>query len=399
MLTGDLAISWQRGKRIVPRALEVNDADYLRAAAELIAIVCAHQGERRAKLEQALEDYIGLGTDYRILRGLIKLLMDRCRFATLSPVEPVELRQKLFLSARAQHPITEANRAEVLTTVAQELSCSIEAITTSLFADLPDNQALLEFAELSAEELLAAYNLAQAQALLYRCVEMTLWVEPQAATGYRQLFEAIKYYRLIHTIKGRAATGYEIHLSGPVSLFHRSQKYGVQMAVFLPALLECRGWRMRAEIEAKNDKRVFFELDSEQQLLRARDEYFAPLNNELLEKLLARWPDLGSTWILERCQEVIDLGASAFAPDFVARHQTGRRIYCELLGFWTPRFLKQRLEDFAYNRMPNFLLAVSEELRGSREAPATLPPNVLVYKTTLQARDLLAAIERLPKML
>jgi uncharacterized protein len=394
MLTGDLAISWQRGNRIVPRALDVNDADYLRAADELIAIVRAHQGARRVQLEQALEDYIGLGTDYRILRGLIKLLMDRCRFAIASPVEPFELRQKLFLHARTQHPINEANREEVLTAVAQELNCPTQVITTSLFADLPDNQALLEFDELSADELLATYNLAQAQALLYRCVEMTVWVEPQDAAGYRQLFDAIKYYRLIHEIKGRAAIGYEIHLSGPVSLFHRSQKYGVQMAVFLPALLECRAWRMRAEIEAKNNKRVFFELNSDQQQLRASDESFAPMNNELLEKLLTRWPDLGSAWTLERCQEVIDLGEGAFIPDLVAR-KNEQKIYCELLGFWTPRFLKQRLDDFAYNRMTNFLLAISEELRGSREAPATLPPNVLTYKTTLNARDLLAAIERL----
>lgn len=394
MLTGDLAISWQRGNRIVPRALDMNDADYLRAAAELIALVREHQGQRRAVLEQALEDYIGLGTDYRILRGLIKLLMDRCRFTIVSPVEPVELRQKLFLHARQHHPLNEASKAQVLAAVAQELNCAVETITTSLFADLPANQTLIEFDELSADELLAAYNLAQAQAVLYRCVEMTLWVEPQDAAGYRQLFEAIKYYRLIHAIKGRAATGYEILLSGPVSLFHRSQKYGIQMAVFLPALLECRGWRLRAEIAAKNGKRGFFELDSKQQRLRVSDAPVMLAANELVEKLLARWPDLGSAWTLQRCSEVIDLGEGAFVPDLVAGNEAGLKIYGELLGFWTPRFLTQRLEEFAYNGMKNFLLVVSEELRGSRETPTTLPPNVLVYKTTLSARDLLAAIER-----
>jgi hypothetical protein len=29
-------------------------------------------------LQQALDEYIGVGTDYKILRGLIKLLLDRC---------------------------------------------------------------------------------------------------------------------------------------------------------------------------------------------------------------------------------------------------------------------------------------------------------------------------------
>ena len=42
------------------------------------------------------------------------------------------------------------------------------------------------------------------------------------------------------------------------------------------------------------------------------------------------------------------------------------------------------------------VLLVSEELRGSREAPATLPPNVISYKTSPDVRAVLAVIETLP---
>ncbi|MGH9847407.1 MAG: DUF790 family protein [Blastocatellia bacterium] len=393
MLTSDLAISWQRGNRITPRYLETGDASYLRAAEELIAVVRRHRDHRRVVLDRALDDYIGIGTDYRILRGLIKLLTDRCKFETAAPVEPSELRDRLFRMARERHPVDEARREQLVAAAAEQSNCTPETIIESLYADLAGNQKLVEFLEPDAHELLDEYNLAQAQALLYRCVEMTLWIEPQPPAGYRQLFEAIKYYRLIHTIRGRARLGYEVKLSGPVSIFHRSQKYGIRMAVFLPALLECSGWKMRAEIEGKNDRRGFYELDSRQQQLRPLPSAEHVEENSIVEKLLAKWPELGGTWSLERSHEVIDLGEGAFAPDLVAQAADGRRIYIELMGFWTPRYLNDRLAEFERGGMREFLLAVSEELRGSREAPATLPPNVIVYKSGLDARSLLAGLD------
>ena len=395
MLTSDLAISWQRGNRITPQYLEPDDASYLEAAEALVALVREHQGRRRAELERALDDYIGIGTDYRIMRGLIKLLTDRCTLETVATIEPSGLRQKLFLLARAAHPVGPANREELIDAVADQLGCSGDEVRESLYADLNENQRLVAFEEIEARQLLDEYNLAQAQALLYRSVEMTLWVEPQSPAGYRQLFDAIKYHRLIHTIRGRARLGYEVILSGPVSLFHRSQKYGIRMAVFLPALLECSGWKMRAEIEAKNNRRAFYELDSRQQQLRPIPSAEDAEENTLVEKLLGKWPELGSAWSLERSREVIDLGEGAMAPDLVARHADGREVHVELIGFWTPRYLNDRLKEFARDGTRNFVLAVSEELRGSREAPADLPSNVLTYKSSLDARSLLAGLERL----
>lgn len=392
MLTADLALNWTRGEQIRPRYLNPDDADYLQAAEELVALVSSHVQKRRVELQHALDDYIGVGTDYRILRGLIKLLVDRCEFATVAPKEPAELRRNLFFRAVAHHPILD--REPVLALVGEELNLAPDNLLESLYADLPDNQRLIAFAELGARALLDEYNLAQAQALFYRCIELTLWIEPQAPAGYRQLFNAIKHYRLIHSIQGNAANGYEVRLSGPVSLFHRSQKYGIQMAVFLPALLSCEGWRLRAEIEGKQ-KQIFYELNSQQKQLYA--EHFADTatENPLLEKLLSKWSDSENGWTLARCSEVIDLGETAFAPDLVAQLASGQRVFIELLGFWTPRYLQQRLQEFQRGEMQNYLLAVSEEWRGSREEPPNLPPNVVVYKTALDVRALRAALSSL----
>jgi predicted nuclease of restriction endonuclease-like RecB superfamily len=402
MLTADLAQSWHRNGRTAPRYIDASDSRYLTDAEALINIFDEHMGKERSSLDAALEEYVGTGTDYKILRGLIKLLMDRCTFETATAVEPSEIRRALFLKAREFHPLgrNETARAEVLKEVAAALNCAPADLLAGLYADLPEQQRLIEFESLQARELLDLYNLAQAQALLYRCVEMRLWVKPQAPGNYRELFGAIKAYRLIHTIKGSAASGYEIRLDGPVSMFHRSQKYGIQMAVFLPALLLCANWRMRAEITLKpasggGSASAFFELDSNQQQLRSHYVPAGAAENPVLEQLSESWAQFDSPWTLERSHRVIDLGESAFVPDFVIRHADGAEFYLEVLGFWTPRYLQERLREFEHYEQKNFLLAAWDELRGSRDALTRIPPHVIVFKRKLEPVAVELAIEKL----
>jgi predicted nuclease of restriction endonuclease-like RecB superfamily len=388
MLTADLAQSWLRGGRTGPRYIETEDAGYLRDAAELIRLFTEHEGRARQELAHVLEEYVGLATDYKIMRGLIKLLMDRCAFETISPIDPVEIRRTLFLKARAVHPLVddEALRAEVITDTALALGCATEAVEASLYADLPANQKLVEFEHLSESELLDLYNVAQAQALLYRCVEMHLTVEPQAAENYRELFSAIKAYRLIHTVKGNASKGYEVRLDGPVSMFHRSQKYGVQMAVFLPALLLCKGWTMRAEIAQKlgsGGRPAFFELNSRQTQLRSHYIPAAERETSAQQKFYESWARFETEWTLEPSSEVIDLGESAFIPDFALSHPDGHFFYLEILGFWTPQFLQDRLRELAHARVKNFIIAAWDELRGSREPVTRIPAHTIVFKSKL----------------
>jgi predicted nuclease of restriction endonuclease-like RecB superfamily len=384
MLTADLALSWQRGDQIKPRYLDAEDEEHLREAGDLIALFVEHEGAPRAALEESLQEYVGTGTDYKILRGLIKLLTDRCEFETSAPAEPVEIRRALFLKARAVHPVVgEEARAAVVAEAARELLCEPGALAESLYADLPENQKLTHFETIPPRELLDLYNVAQAQALLYRSVEMRLWLEPQAPEGYREIFGAIKAYRLIHTVRGSAREGYEVSLDGPVSIFQRSQKYGIQMAVFLPALLLCKGWRMRAEIQAKRGRVAYFDLTSNQTRLRSHYLSVEAYANPVVEKLAATWPKAGGEWTLEASSEVIALGDSAFIPDFLLTHPSGARVHLEVLGFWTPEHLRDRLLEFDHAGVKNFILAAWDELRGSRDPLTNVPPNTIVFKRSL----------------
>jgi predicted nuclease of restriction endonuclease-like RecB superfamily len=92
---------------------------------------------------------------------------------------------------------------------------------------------------------------------------------------------------------------------------------------------------------------------------------------------------------------VISLGAGAFIPDFVLRHREGRQVYLEILGFWTPPHLKERLQEFAGSGFQDYLLAAWEELRGSREPLVAAPPHTIIFKRSLDPATVELAVNKL----
>ncbi len=386
MLTSDLAVSFRRGDKIFPYLIATDNPGYLRDAANLIEIFEAFTGETRGAIERELEEFIGTGTDYKIMRGLIKLLTDRCKFETNAPAEPVEIRQKVFLEARKSHPVfpDSEQKDKVLERVAEEFQSEKNAIMANLYADLPAQQHLISFDPITPEDLLDLYNLAQAQALLYRSLEMKIRVAPSDLNNYRAIFGWIKHFGLIHSVIGNAANGYEITLTGAASLFHRSQKYGIQMAVFLPALLLCKNWKFRAEIAQKKGKNLFFELSGEQTEIVSNRFDETPYQNPDIQRLQKNWEKFSTDWQLTQNREVIDLGKTAFVPDLVLISPKKEKIYLDILGFWTPKSLQKRLEEFASANYTKFIIAASNELRGSREEFLAESPNVILYKTKIE---------------
>jgi predicted nuclease of restriction endonuclease-like RecB superfamily len=397
MLTSDLAVSQRRGDKIVPRLLKTNDANYLRDAGVLVEIYEEFIGRTRGELERELEEYVGTGTDYRILRGFIKLLADRSEFETASVAEPSEIRQKVFLEAGKFQPVLpdSEQRNEVLKTVADEFQTDAETIVSSLYADLSAQQKLIRFETISPADLLDRYNLAQAQALLYKCVEMKIRIRPSDAKNYRSIFGWIKHFGLIHSVIGNQTNGYEITLTGAASLFNRSQKYGIRMAVFLPALLLCADWKMSAEIVQKQGGNLFYELLSDQKELSSCYFDEPEYENSDIEKLKKNWEKSAADWELKENREVVDLGRTAFIPDFVLISKSGVKIYLDILGFWTPKSLKKRLEEFEAANFQKFIFAASNDLRGSREEPVWTSENVIFYKTKIELKLLIETAEKL----
>ena len=84
-----------------------------------------------------------------------------------------------------------------------------------------------------------------------------------------------------------------------------------------------------------------------------------------------------------------------FIPDLVLTSPNGVEIYLDVLGFWTPKSLQKRLAEFEAANYKNFIVAASQELRGSREEPLWELPNVIFYKTKIEPRTLIETAEKL----
>ncbi len=157
------------------------------------------------------------------------------------------------------------------------------------------------------------------------------------------------------------------------------------MAVFLPALLLTGNWKMRAEIYDKKYGNAVYELSGEQEVLSSCYADEPKFENPLYEKLKTDWDKSSVQWVLEENKEVIDLGKTAFIPDFVLIPPDKKeKVYLDILGFWTPKLIKKRLEQFAGTNFKNFILAASQELRGTREEEVFNDENTVFFKSVIR---------------
>src|SRR5947209_7014551 len=137
---------------------------------------------------------------------------------------------------------------------------AVGQVAAALFADLRDENRLLSFDQgLDAQRLIDRYNVALAQAVLLRSVMVAAEVRNEKPARYRQLFRWLKFHRLLYRVEGSMRDGYVLHIDGPLSLFSATNKYGLQMALFLPALLLCSDFRLDAELRwgPKREPRTF----------------------------------------------------------------------------------------------------------------------------------------------
>jgi hypothetical protein len=404
MLTSDLLLTRSEGPYLYPRYIAVDAPRFLRMAGELIEIFAAHEGKTRRELTEALHRYAEDSTDYRIQRGLAKLLGDdRCEFTERSIASPAEVRRRLFALARENHPVVlhpdlihPVTKDDLLLEIAREYKTEPEQVAWALYADLTENHILTRFEAPSAEWLLQRYNVALAQALLYRCVQMRLSVFRNIPSRYKQLFKFIKFYQLMHAIQGDLDSGYEVVLDGPVSMFRLSQKYGLQLAVFLPALLLCTRWKMEAEIVQPDGSRRFFPLDESVGLVSHYHD--STMYDSLLERTFAeRFAEIDSGWQIEREVAIINLKDTVFIPDFAFRHRDGRTALLEIVGFWRPDYLERKIMKLKRSGRTDMVVAVSADLNVSEEDLKEAPGSVLFFKNRLNPKEVIVRLEQVGK--
>ncbi len=412
-----------RDGQVRPRRLPA-DYRYLTIAGELAELFQRQLGRSRGTLAEALRDYEGDSLDYPVIRGLAAVLEGRCTFASPESiltkeggdalaVSPSDLRAELF----RQGPVTEVpdlfsptTREGVLAETADRFGLTVEGVETAFFADLAEEQLLVDPGEpLAPGDLIARYNLEVARGILYWAREVRLVV----GDGYKDLFKFVKLFRLMYSITplqpppsegGGWRGGYRITLHGPISPFVKSTiRYGVQFAKFLPALLLCGRWEMEADVQppgVPSREPLRYTLDDQTELrshFRASGPFDSRLEADFAAEFEAKYGgDARRGWELAREDELILAGDAVMIPDFSFTHRKdGRRALLEIVGFWHPQYLSRKLAKVRQAGRKDLILLVYKSANVAEgEFEAASAGEVLTFTRKPVLKEVLAAVER-----
>ncbi|MBN1359677.1 MAG: DUF790 family protein [Sedimentisphaerales bacterium] len=430
MLTSEQSIVEYRDGRAVPdRLTQKAHRHYVEYAERMLSVYRDGAGRQRRELHRQVEMIFADEPDCPIRRieAFCKLLDDQSVFQADPGGSAAKLRLDVFAKAAALHPLVtqpdrlfEHDEQHVKARLASEMGMTWDQIEQALYADVIAYQRLESFAGWpDASAFLSRYNVAQLQACLYRAESMTV----TATRDLKTIVRYAKLARLLHEIvrstgvspmnhgqacpersrrNARATHGwdsrvthgrdahatYRITFSGPASVLRETRRYGVNFARFLPALLACKGWRAEAIVQTpwkSRAKLVISETDRFTSHLPPPEEFDSSLEEALADKFGQKRND----WEMTRESRILHEHQTTFIPDFTFRHEDGTEVFLEIVGFWTPEYLAHRRETLRRFHHHHILLAVPQ--RSLREGAST--DDVLVYKTTLKLRPLLAALE------
>jgi predicted nuclease of restriction endonuclease-like RecB superfamily len=403
VLTSDLIRVRRRDGKLQPQYLSAAARERLGPVVEaLIEILQRSLGERRGELLELLDGVEAKPTDRVIVRGLRKLLLDRCELGLPSEGDPAALRAELWRQAslfrRALEPGSDFDRQAVIAQTASELDMEVDDVETQMYADLRDNERLISFKTLSPEALLDRYDVALAQGVLLRATSVRVEFNGLDPGRMRQLFRSVRFHGLLHRIKPLDNGRFAIDIDGPFSLFRAVQRYGLKLAVFLPAVLRCEDWQLEATVLwGKRRDRMSFHLDAKRGL-RPSHERVSGVAPEL-RSFRQRFDKLKSSWQVSAGDEILKLeGEQAVCiPDLVFDHRdSGERIYLEAFGFWSRAAVWQRVESFKRGLDVPVILAVGKQLRVSEEVLKDDDAGeIYVYRTTMSPKSVLERLNKL----
>ncbi|MFP4002109.1 MAG: DUF790 family protein, partial [Thermoplasmata archaeon] len=249
MLTKELLVVTKRKPNIHPKFREPEKYRDL-----VLDVIDRYEiGKKKKEIEEGVSELESHG-NFKLVRGLSKLLERKAKFGMDSPVEPEKLRRSAFEEG---YVTDDEERRQVLEKVAEEYGLSEDEVERYLWADREEEMVLQFLEDVDGIELLKEYNLSLAQTLLFDAVEL----EFNASENFQQIFRMIKYFGLIYNVD----EDLKVNVTGPAALFKKTRKYGTSFAKLLPHIMKAEEWEISAQIETEvsGEKRIYeFNLDS-----------------------------------------------------------------------------------------------------------------------------------------
>lgn len=372
MLTKDLLRYKIKEGQIYPQFVKPTDNKLLSVSDQLISVFEASPNTQRATLLETSKQIIDTSpANVIVKRGLEKLLLDRTDFDTAPNEELITFRQDLFtktsrLLSQDVFSDYEQYQERVSQLAGDESQSEKGKLGDRLYADLPNCQPVVSFKTLSAEHLLHRYNTAQVQGLLLHCNSLTLNLSESMTAELRQLFKYLRFNQLLSTIRKEKIGNdeyFQITVDGPLNLFYKTKRYGMNLANFFVAVLHQPKWELTAEIQIRNKRSSRLYLNESCGIEPISQQFLAyiPEDIQLFQEMLRNKTD---DWQIHPGSQFLPLPGDHYCfPDYQLIHTGGTEVWIELFHPWHQGHLLARLNTLGEQTDIPLILGVSKELQ------------------------------------
>ena len=351
----------RRQTALLPCFAGERDPETLRQCRELLDAFSAAAAARwtRGELEAWCASLARKEKDGRFSSGAAKLIFDRTDFSE-GDVRMPELRRRLLSRSAEALELSGGNyrRYRALILGEQEKQ--------DIYGDLPQFARLENCRGYSGcEELINAYNIALIQTLLLYTSRLRLEFAAPRPEELRPLLRKMRFHRLLATGTRLTPESTVVEIDGPFSILESSRKYALQLAMFFPAVLHMRRWKLQAEVEIP-PRVLTLKLDDTSPL-RARGRH-----SDYLPPEIAAFQNAfrSGEWELSHDAPAFIPDADApVIPDFsFRRRRDGLIVHLELFHRWHRTGLTSRLASPEKLRRMHLLLGVDRSLSGALDS-------------------------------
>jgi len=177
-------------------------------------------------------------------------------------------------------------------------------------------------------------------------------------------------------------------------IFKLTEKYGSAFARLLPTIMKSSRWSLKASISRKTfqGKRIYeFTLDDSKSSVFGTALEPAEIGfDSSIEK---EFYELGfKGWTVRREPALLQAGQYVFIPDF-SLEKDGLKIYIEIVGFWTPQYLKHKIQKInQLAKKESIILLVNRNLACSVSEFQT--DNLLFYDRKIPHLEIVKILRR-----
>lgn len=341
-------------------------------------------GRKRAEWEARVREGLRIEASRQKLAVALHMLDRLARDAVVSAVAPRQIRAVLFREAASR-----ADRALALATAAKKLGVAEQVVEDCLFADLAGERLLTALEPIALEQLALRCNME----IIARWLARALRVRLTAAGNVRAVVRHAKLMGLLcHVSPGASKDQASLEISGPFALFRHTRLYARGLTSLVPRLAWCHAFRLEADCVLGAGERVG------RLVIRQGDPIFPArelpaCDSKLEERFAKSFAKLAPAWDVVREPVALQAGDSLIFPDFELRHRaTGERWLLEIVGFWTPEYVRRKLAALRAARCERLIVCIDEE-RCCGDEPLDLDAHVVRFRRRLDARAVLAKVD------